>query len=306
LLPPADKLGVPKRTVNYWLHEARQEWIARAALSAAEMFAADLARLDAIYREAMQAWRRSQSEIEVRVVQHGQGDDGRSVTKRSIRNQPQRGNAAFLTRATAAVMASWRLKGKPGPPGPDSIARELPIEADGGTLPADMPNEELQHMNEDQLRGYRARLSATVEAIDELAEFRAIEAADDLPSAPETSQPSPESLPPVTESLPPESGSLPPALESSPPVTESSSPAPKVLAPAPEGLPPVTQSSPPEQNSGKFGQRPASPIRKLLQAEVEMKEGEVHRLMMKSELRKFGQKPPVGAGKEARSLDLRQ
>ena len=51
----ADKLGMPKRTVNYWLQEARQEWIARAALSAAEMFAADLARLDAIYREAMQA-----------------------------------------------------------------------------------------------------------------------------------------------------------------------------------------------------------------------------------------------------------
>ena len=51
----ADKLGVPKRTVNYWLQEARQEWIARAALSAAEMFATDLARLDTIYREAMQA-----------------------------------------------------------------------------------------------------------------------------------------------------------------------------------------------------------------------------------------------------------
>ena len=28
----ADKLGMPKRTVNYWLQEARQEWIARAAL----------------------------------------------------------------------------------------------------------------------------------------------------------------------------------------------------------------------------------------------------------------------------------
>ena len=66
----ADKLGMPKRTVNYWLQEARREWIARAALSAAEMFAADLARLDAIYREAMQAWRKSQAEIDVRLVQH--------------------------------------------------------------------------------------------------------------------------------------------------------------------------------------------------------------------------------------------
>ena len=118
----ADKLGMPKRTVNYWLQEARQEWIARAALSAAEMFAADLARLDAIYREAMQAWRNSQSEIEVRLVQHTQPADGKATSKRSIRSQPQRGNAAFLTRATAAVMASWRLKGKPGPPSIDAIA----------------------------------------------------------------------------------------------------------------------------------------------------------------------------------------
>ena len=160
----ADKLGMPKRTVNYWLQEARQEWIARAALSAAEMFAADLARLDAIYREAMQAWRNSQSEIGVRLVQHSQTGDGKSITKRSLRTQPQRGNAAYLTRATAAVMASWRLKGKPGLPS---------IDADAGTLPADVPNEDLENMSEDQLRDYRARLSATIEAIDELADFRA-------------------------------------------------------------------------------------------------------------------------------------
>ncbi len=83
----ADKLGMPKRTVNYWLQEARREWIARAALSAAEMFAADLARLDAIYREAMQAWRNSQSEIDVRLVQHSQTGDGKSLTKRSLRRE---------------------------------------------------------------------------------------------------------------------------------------------------------------------------------------------------------------------------
>ena len=170
----ADKLGMPKRTVNYWLQEARQEWIARAARSAAEMFAADLARLDAIYREAMQAWRNSQSEIEVRLVQHTQPADGKATSKRSIRSQPQRGNAAYLTRAMAAVMASWRLKGKPGPPSIDAIQPEVRIEADGGTLPADAANEDLENMSEDQLRDYRARLSATIEAIDELAEFHAL------------------------------------------------------------------------------------------------------------------------------------
>ncbi len=178
----ADKLGMPKRTVNYWLQEARREWIARAALSAAEMFAADLARLDAIYREAMQAWRNSQSEIDVRLVQRSEAGDGESVTKRSVRSQPQRGNAAYLTRATAAVMASWRLKGQPGPPCIDEIQRELLVADDGGTRPADTANEDLRHMNQDQLRAYRARLSATIEAIDELAELPALDD-DDSPSA---------------------------------------------------------------------------------------------------------------------------
>ncbi len=288
----ADKLGMPKRTVNYWLQEARQEWIARAALSAAEMFAADLARLDAIYREAMQAWRNSQSEIGVRLVQHSQTGDGKSITKRSLRTQPQRGNAAYLTRATAAVMASWRLKGKPGLPS---------IDADAGTLPADVPNEDLENMSEDQLRDYRARLSATIEAIDELADFRALDAGDDSPSAPASSRPGPEGLPPDTESLPPESGSLPPVAESSPLDTESSSPVTESSSPAPEALPPATESSAPEENSGKFGQRPASLIRTLLQMEVERKESELRKLMKESESRKFGQKPRSGAGIEARS-----
>ncbi len=151
--------------------------------------------------------RNSQSEIDVRLVQHSQTGDGKAITKRSIRTQPQRGNAAYLTRAMAAVMASWRLKGKPGPPCPDAIARELPVEADGGPLPADVPNEALENMSEDQLRGYRARLAATIEAIDELAEFRALDAGDDTPSAPEN-------VPPVTVSLPTESGSLPTAPRS--------------------------------------------------------------------------------------------
>ena len=150
-------------------------------------------------------------------------------------------------------MASWRLKGKPGPPSIDAIASQRPIDADGGTLPADVPNEDLENMSEEQLRGYRARLSATIEAIDELAEFHALDADDDSLSAP--------------ESLPPETGSLPPAPESSPP--------------APEGLSPVTESSP-EQTSGKFGQESPIPIVELLRKKIRERE-----------LREFGQDSPV-------------
>ena len=52
----ARQVGLPKRTVNRWLHELRQEWTAKAAEGAGQMFNVELARLDAIYREAMQAW----------------------------------------------------------------------------------------------------------------------------------------------------------------------------------------------------------------------------------------------------------
>ena len=149
------------------------------------------ARLDAIYREAMQAWRNSQSDTEVRLVQNTQPADGKTTSKRSIRSQPQRGNAAFLTRATAAVMASWRLKGKPGPPSIDAIANQRLIEAHGGTLPADVPNEDLENMSEDQLRDYRAWLSATIAAIDKLA--------NSVPSTPATIR----RPPPRTCRLPP-------------------------------------------------------------------------------------------------------
>ncbi len=61
----AQKVGLPKRTVNYWLQELRQEWIRKAAAGTADVIALGVARLDAIYREAMEAWRDSQAEIQV-------------------------------------------------------------------------------------------------------------------------------------------------------------------------------------------------------------------------------------------------
>jgi hypothetical protein len=185
-------LGLSKRTVNHWLQKLRQEWIAKAAQSGAEMCAVDLERLDAIYRAAMEAWRNSQT-------------------------QPQRGSAALLARATAAVTASWRLKGCPAPPRaprpapvpaetrPQDGGQQLPepgspawdrrwlgflmpehlqemtyddlrevearlqnvIEAEGGALPAELENRDLEHMTGDELRAYRDRLMDAVLAIED-------------------------------------------------------------------------------------------------------------------------------------------
>ncbi len=53
------------------------------------------------------------------------------------------------------------------------------VEADGGTVPAEVVDQDLDHMNEDQLRGYRTRLFAAIETIGELAAFQASDTAGD-------------------------------------------------------------------------------------------------------------------------------
>ena len=52
------KLGVPRRTVDRWLREQRQEWSENAPKNSVELYAVAMARLEAVYREAMEAWRR--------------------------------------------------------------------------------------------------------------------------------------------------------------------------------------------------------------------------------------------------------
>jgi hypothetical protein len=108
----ARQFDMPGRTVRYWLHESRQEWLAASAGGAAEMLAVTMARLTAIYREAMEEWRDSRRDVETRLVEDTQmADDSHPAKqKRSLRTQPPRRNAAMLTRATAAAKAMFDLK----------------------------------------------------------------------------------------------------------------------------------------------------------------------------------------------------
>ena len=234
----ARKVGLSKRTVNHWLQKLRQEWAAKAAEAAGELFALELARLDSIYREAMQAWRASQTDIQVRLREQVAvaGKDPRK--KNSVRTQRQRANAALLARATVAVMASTRLKGRKAPkPKPidtsdldqepipaettrtydsleipehgtlaadkwwlefaEEVVPEMPfdelyeaawhlrnvIEAEGGTMPAELEDQDLEHMTDDELRAHRTLLMAAI--------HKALYADEDSPPAPESSPPQP-------------------------------------------------------------------------------------------------------------------
>lgn len=183
------KLGLPKRTVNHWLREVRKEWTAKAAECAGEMFSLELARLESIYREAMQAWRDSQSETEARFTEEIEVAGQEPKKKISVRSQRQRGNAALLARATAAVLASCRLKGRVAPsPAPaaegddypdDDLDEPIPSEPlavgsvqipEAGTIEADkwwlemLEEEDLQVMSFDEVREAGWRLRRVLEA----------------------------------------------------------------------------------------------------------------------------------------------
>ena len=109
----AEHLGMPTRTVNYWLQELRQEWIARAGDDAAATAAMTIARFESIYGTAMEEWRRSQTDKEVRLVEDSgpAGDEGGAKTKKSVRSETRLGNVAFLAKAIDAAKEIYRLRG---------------------------------------------------------------------------------------------------------------------------------------------------------------------------------------------------
>ena len=108
------KTGVPRRTVDRWLQEQRQEWMAKASEGPAEMFSVTVARLESAYREAMDAWRRSLADKQVRLeeIVPADGDHSEAKQKTSIRTESQSGQAALLGKAVQAAMAICAFKGK--------------------------------------------------------------------------------------------------------------------------------------------------------------------------------------------------
>ncbi len=108
------RLALGKSTVHRWLQEMRQECRTKVADSA-EMIANAVARYDSIYREAMQAWRNSKCDREVRIVEDidSVGKDGESRTRKSVRTERRVGEVAFLAQARCAV---------------DSICKILPLD----------------------------------------------------------------------------------------------------------------------------------------------------------------------------------
>ena len=94
------QLGVPRRTVDRWLGELRQQWAEKAAESSEGLGGLLTARLEAVYREAMQAWRRSLADKQVTLESPGDDD---TQPKRTRRTTTQSGQAALLGKAMQAA-----------------------------------------------------------------------------------------------------------------------------------------------------------------------------------------------------------
>ncbi len=104
------QMGVPRRTIDRWLRELRQQWANSAAENAAELFAVATARLESIYREAMEAWRRSLADQQL-TVETVSGDVA-ARAKSLVRKTTQSGRAALLGKAIQAAGEIRKLNEK--------------------------------------------------------------------------------------------------------------------------------------------------------------------------------------------------
>jgi hypothetical protein len=108
------KTGVPRRTVDRWLLQQRSDWSQKSSEVATDMFSLAIARLQSAYREAMEAWRRSQEDRRVRLEQlrAADADERKQQGKTSLCTESQSGQAALLGKAVQAAIAICEFNNK--------------------------------------------------------------------------------------------------------------------------------------------------------------------------------------------------
>lgn len=122
----ADKVGCVKSTVSNYLAELREECRQKAAEDTTELVARMLARYELVFREAMEAWWRSQED---KVSRRTETEDlvlpeceeqcvspqESKKRKRSVKREGQAGDASLLNTAANALKAIRELKGLDAP-----------------------------------------------------------------------------------------------------------------------------------------------------------------------------------------------
>ncbi len=108
----ARQLGVSTAKVCKWLQAWRAECLQNAEENNAELVALEIARYEEIYCEAMEAWKRSQQDKEVKTIEKGVGE---SKNKLTVRREGQVGDPTLLAKAMDALKAIRELKGLDAP-----------------------------------------------------------------------------------------------------------------------------------------------------------------------------------------------
>jgi hypothetical protein len=158
----AEKFDLPTRAVNHWLREVRSQWLTAATQRGADSMAVGLARLNGIYCEAMEAWRRAQEEIQAPAKTKSQAAGGeRAATKKALRHRKP--SDALLGRAISAVRESLKFfEGSAV-----AAAARVPACASAQPEPSRRPAEGLERMTNDELMA----LAASLKAQRELARY---------------------------------------------------------------------------------------------------------------------------------------
>ena len=150
------RLMLGKSTVHRWLGELRRD-NRRKVADAGEMIANAVARYDSIYRAAMDAWRNSKMDKEVRFVEDSEAPSG-SKKKKSVRTEGRAGDVAFLTKAREAVDAICKLLPRGAQrPSKAEASNRVPLALD------DVTENDLSNMSDEELRSVVAHYTAEIE-----------------------------------------------------------------------------------------------------------------------------------------------
>jgi transposase-like protein len=148
----AKKFGVSKSSVGNWLRELQVKRPAKKSLDPAEVIRGKIAYYRSISDKLFEAWRLSQENRQVQVVEATgpAGDPAAAKQKRSVRTETQTGNVSYLAQAMKAEdrieilqLRLAELEGTP-PSGP------------GGRLVsiANLSDEELERLTWDDLESF--------------------------------------------------------------------------------------------------------------------------------------------------------
>jgi hypothetical protein len=156
----ARRFELPGRTVTQWLKEARRQWLAAAAQSCEEMAAVEWARLNGLYREALDAWRKAQAEVDAWVDGRRKSGGKGKAGRKKLRAQPPRRNDALLGRALAVLRELRQIRGAAMPAAAPAGRPAVPPPLD---LPRRISAEELERLSDEDLVALEAALKARCE-----------------------------------------------------------------------------------------------------------------------------------------------